>query len=104
MSDLFTTEKERVLKKRFYGRRLKVNEVVGRAVEIIDYEITTGSNSRNELLCLQLKMDNRPFFFWSEGIKLIKTIKAANRVDLPFNTKICWDDNGKYLIFKKTCI
>lgn len=100
MKELFTEEQPLKLKKRFIGKRMKINEVRGREVEIIDFEI--GKNRENkDLLFLQLKIDSQPRFFWSEGVKLIKTINQANRIDLPFKTIIDWDNEGRYLLFKK---
>lgn len=101
MSDLVTTERPGSIKKRFIGPRMKVNQVQNLPVEIVDYEIGKGSKSGNEVLYLQLKISGQPRFFWTEGFKLIDTIKKTNRACLPFQTKICWDGEGKYLIFKK---
>ncbi len=101
MHDLFTPEqKPRDLKKRFAGKRIALEHVLGIEIEIIDFEIGKSQRTGNDLLYLQLKVCNIPRMFWTEGCLLIKTIKAANRVDLPFRTKIVRDKQG-YLKFVK---
>ncbi|MGV8094524.1 MAG: hypothetical protein AB2L24_21935 [Mangrovibacterium sp.] len=100
MTDLFTHDKARVMKKRFIGKRITLERVLNRPIEIIDFEISTSQCTGKELLYLQLKYYNQPRFFWTEGVLLIKTIKSANRVELPFRTKIV-QGKDNYLRFAK---
>jgi len=101
MHDLFTPRQQpRETRKRFVGKRIALEHVLDTPIEIIDFEIGKSQRTGNELLYLQLKVCNVPRMFWSEGCLLIKTIKAANRANLPFRTKIVRDGKG-YLKFAK---
>jgi hypothetical protein len=102
VSDLFTPDaKESVLKKRFVGVRISIETILGATIEIVDFEINKSQRTGHELLYLQLKVCTQPRMCWTEGCLLISTIKAANRVDLPFKTKIIKDSKG-YLKFAKS--
>ena len=101
MNDLFTPQtKATVLKKRFIGRHIALVDILDKPIEVIDFEIGKSERTGKELLYLQLKVGGQPRMSWSEGCLLISTIKAANRVELPFKTKII-QDGKRYLRFAK---
>lgn len=101
MSDLFTPEqKASTLKKRFIGRRIKLDDLLNMPVEIVDFEIGKSDRSGHELLYMQLKVYGVARMCWTEGCLLISTLKSANRANLPFRTLILKDKKG-YLKFCK---
>lgn len=101
MNDLFEPPAKRSLEKTFIGTRVKASEIIERSIEIHDFEIGKGKKSGNPVAYCQIKFRGEWRFWWSEGFKIVRRLERANRAMLPFRTKVGWDDEGKYLIFKK---
>lgn len=101
MNDLFEPPAKRSIEKTFLGTRVKVDEIIDKPVEIHDFEIGLGRKSGNKVAYCQIKFRNEWRFWWSEGFKIVRRLERANRAMLPFQTKIGWDNDNKYLIFKK---
>ena len=100
--DLFTpADSPATLKKRFIGKRARLEDVLGVGIEIVDFEIGKSDRTGRDLLYLQVKLYGQPRLVWSEGCLLIKTIKSVNRAELPFSTIVTRDTRG-YLRFEKT--
>lgn len=101
MNDLFEPPTRRSIEKSFIGKRVTIDEILDKPVEIHDFEIGRGRKSGNKVLYCQLKFRGEYRFYWTEAFKLINRIEKTNRAKLPFLTIIGWDENNKYLIFKK---
>lgn len=101
MNDLFEPQVKRSIEKSFVGKRVTIDQILDKPIEVHDFEIGKGRKSGHKVLYMQLKFRGEWRFFWTEAFKLINRIERSNRAKLPFLTKIGWDDENKYLIFKK---
>ena len=101
MNDLFEPAATRSIEKTFVGKRISIDEILDKPVEIVDFEIGIGRKSGHRVLYCQIKFKGQYRFYWTEAFKLVNRIEKANRAKLPFLTKIGWDEEHKYLIFKK---
>lgn len=101
MNDLFEPPTRRSIEKSFIGKRVTIDEILDKPVEIHDFEIGRGRKSGNQVAYCQIKFRNEWWLWWTEGFKIVRRLERANRAKLPFLTIIGWDENNKYLIFKK---
>ncbi|MDD4690077.1 MAG: hypothetical protein PHE51_10070 [Eubacteriales bacterium] len=101
MNDLYEIETPRQIEKTFIGTRVSTDEILNRPIEIHDFEIGLGKKSKNRLLYCQIRLNGEYRFYWTEAFKLINKLERTNRAKLPFITKIGWDSEQKYLIFKR---
>lgn len=101
MNDLFEPSTRRTIEKTFIGDRVKIDEIIEKPIEIHDFEIGMGRKSGNRVAYCQIKFRGQWRFWWTEGFKIVRRLERSNRAMLPFRTKVGWDDEQKYLIFKK---
>lgn len=101
MTDLFEPRGRRSIQKAFLGTRVRTDEIIDKPIQILDFEIGLGKKSGNPVAYCQIKHRGEYRFWWTEAYKIIRRLQVSNRAMLPFMTKVGWDDDGKYLIFKK---
>ncbi|NCB43467.1 MAG: hypothetical protein EOM59_12735 [Clostridia bacterium] len=101
MTDLYEPPCKRSIEKTFLGKRIGTDEIVEKEIEIHDFEIGIGRKSGNPVAYCQIRIEGEWRMWWTEGYKIIRRLERANRAQLPFRTKVGWDEEQKYLIFKK---
>lgn len=101
MNDLFEPPARRSIAKTFVGDRITTGQIIEQPIEIHDFEITIGTKSGNKVAYCQIKFRSKWRLWWCEGFKIVRRLERANRAMLPFKTKVGWDEDEKYLIFKK---
>lgn len=101
--DLSTPYKKRLSNKSFVGKRYDLSYMANRPLLISDYDIVQSKLSPGkELLILQVfEISTGPAMIWTEGLKLISTIKqAAERP--PYYCKIIKNNKGYWCFVRLT--
>lgn len=101
MNDFFEPPARRSISKTFLGDRVSTSQIIEQKIEIHDFEIAVGPKSGNKIAYCQIKFRGKWKLWWCEGFKIVRRLEQANRAMLPFRTIVGWDEEGKYLVFKK---
>lgn len=103
MTDLSTPSKGRLSRKTFVGKRYDLSCMANKPLLITDYDIVPSKLSPGkELLLLQVfEMTTGPAMLWTEGLKLINTIKQAESKP-PYYCKIIRNNKGYWCFVRLT--
>jgi len=101
LNDLYEPKVRRTIERTFIGKRISTDEILNKPIEIHDFEIGIGKKSGNRVVYCQIKLKGEYRFYWTEAYKIVNRLERTNRAKLPFLTKIGWDEEEKYLIFKR---
>ena len=80
------------------GEKIKINRVLNKAVEVIDFELNTSKfNQERSRKCLklQIKFEDELRVIFTGSSMLVNAISMVDKKDLPFQTTII-ETNGFY--------